>query len=137
MLESDYALQLEKMTFAPTAGFMKGFIDLIFEHDGKFYLVDWKSNYLGPTFESYKDKSLVEAMHEHLYTFQYHLYTLALYQYLKQHKPDFNYSSDFGGVFYIFLRGTGDSQNPANGIYQGYPSLELIERMGRALIPGF
>jgi exodeoxyribonuclease V beta subunit len=136
-LEADYSTQLEKLTFAPAAGFMKGFIDLIFEHDGKFYLVDWKSNYLGPTFESYKDDSLVKSMHEHLYTLQYHLYTLALYQYLRQHKPDFNYSSDFGGVFYIFLRGAGDPQNPANGVYQGYPSFEMIERMGLALIPDF
>lgn len=136
-LAADYTTQLEKLTFAPTAGFMKGFIDLIFEHAGKFYLVDWKSNYLGSTFESYKVDSLVKAMHEHLYTLQYHLYTLALYQYLRQHKPDFKYATDFGGVFYIFLRGTGDPQNSANGVYQGYPSLKLIERMGQALIPDF
>jgi exodeoxyribonuclease V beta subunit len=76
-------------------------------------------------------------MHEHLYTLQYHLYTLALYLYLRQHKPDFNYSTDFGGVFYIFLRGVGNPQNPVSGIYQGYPSLKLIERMGQALIPDF
>ena len=136
-LETVYTTQLEKLTFSPTAGFMKGFIDLVFEYSGKFYLVDWKSNYLGPNLESYKDDSIVKAMHEHLYTLQYHLYTLALYQYLRQHKPDFNYSTDFGGVFYIFLRGTGDPQNPASGVYPGCPSLKLIERMGRALIPGF
>jgi exodeoxyribonuclease V beta subunit len=136
-LEADYTAQLEKLTFAPTAGFIKGFIDLIFEHDGKFYLVDWKSNYLGPTFESYTDDSLVKAMHGHHYTVQYHLYTLALYQYLRQHKPDFNYSADFGGVFYIFLRGTGNPQNPASGVHSGYPPLKLIERMGQALIPDF
>ena len=136
-LEADYTTQLEKLTFAPTAGFMKGYIDLIFEHDGKFYLVDWKSNYLGPTFESYNGNSLIKAMHAHLYTLQYHLYTLALYLYLRHHKPDFNYGADFGGVFYFFLRGAGNPGNPTSGLYQGYPSLKLIARMGQALVPGF
>jgi exodeoxyribonuclease V beta subunit len=137
VLEAEFTAQLGRLTFAPTSGYMKGFIDLIFEHAGKFYLVDWKSNYLGSTFESYNDDSLAKTMHEHLYTLQYHLYTLALFQYLRQHKPDFNYNADFGGVFYIFIRGTGNPQNPASGVYQGKPSLKLIERMGRALIPEF
>jgi exodeoxyribonuclease V beta subunit len=137
VLEAESTAQLGRLTFAPTSGYMKGFIDLIFEHAGKFYLVDWKSNYLGSTFESYNDDSLAKTMHEHLYTLQYHLYTLALFQYLRQHKPDFNYNADFGGVFYIFIRGTGNPQNPASGVYQGKPSLKLIERMGRALIPEF
>jgi exodeoxyribonuclease V beta subunit len=136
-METDYPVQLEKLTFAPTAGFMKGFIDMIFQHDGKFYLVDWKSNYLGSTFESYNKLSLIKTMQENFYTLQYHLYTLALYQYLRQHKSDFNYDTDFGGVFYIFIRGVGDTQDPTCGVYQGFPALTLINRLGQALIPDF
>jgi exodeoxyribonuclease V beta subunit len=137
VLASDYRAQLGKLTFAPTDGFMKGFIDMIFEHDGQFYLVDWKSNHLGTGLEKYNPKSLNKAMHEHVYTLQYHLYTLALHQYLRQQKPDYDYSTDFGGVFYIFLRGVGEPQNPSNGVYHGLPPLKLIQRMGHALIPGF
>jgi exodeoxyribonuclease V beta subunit len=136
-LKPDYPTQLDKLMFAPTNGFMKGFIDMLFQRDGKYYLVDWKSNYLGSNFESYHQESLNQTMNENLYTLQYHLYTLALYQYLRQHKPDFNYNTDFGGVYYIFLRGAGDPHNPTSGVYQGYPSLAFIKRMGQALIPDF
>jgi len=136
-LEPDYPAQLDKLMFAPTNGFMKGFIDMLFQRDGKYYLLDWKSNYLGSNFESYHQESLNQTMNENLYTLQYHLYTLALYQYLRQHKPDFNYNTDFGGVYYIFLRGAGDPHNPTSGVYQGFPSLAFMKRMGQALIPDF
>ena len=116
---------------------MKGFIDMLFHRDGRYYLVDWKSNYLGSDFKNYHPESLNQTMNENLYTLQYHLYTLALYQYLRQNKPDFNYNTDFGGVYYIFLRGAGDPDNPASGVYQDYPPLAFIQRMGQALIPNF
>ena len=136
-LKFEYPTQLEKLTFAPTAGFMKGYIDMLFQHNGKFYLVDWKSNYLGPTYECYSREALIKTMHENLYTLQYHLYTLALYQYLRQHQPDFNYNADFGGVYYIFIRGAGDPHNPTCGVYPDFPPLTLIKRLGQALIPNF
>jgi len=133
----DYHGQLEKLVFSPTAGFMKGFIDLVFQHDGKFYLVDWKSNYLGPSVESYNPASLAESMKENLYTLQYHLYTLALYQLLRLRMPAFDYETDFGGVFYIFIRGVGDPRDPHSGVFQDFPRLALINRLGEALIPDF
>jgi exodeoxyribonuclease V beta subunit len=133
----NYPAKLGKLTFAPAAGFMKGFIDLVFQHEGKFYLVDWKSNYLGSTFESYADESLVKTMEDNLYILQYHLYTLALYQYLRRRIPDFSYDTDFGGVYYIFLRGTGVPQGLPNGIFSDCPAQSLINRLGQALIPDF
>jgi exodeoxyribonuclease V beta subunit len=133
----NYPAKLGKLTFAPTAGFMKGFIDLVFQHEGKFYLVDWKSNYLGSTFGSYADEALIKTMEDNLYILQYHLYTLALYQYLRRRKPDFNYETDFGGVYYIFIRGTGGPQGLPNGIFRDYPAQSLINRLGQALIPNF
>ena len=106
-------------------------------YKGKFYIVDWKSNLIGRDTNHYKKENLIPIMQNDYYILQYHLYILALHKYLKNRLPTYDYEKDFGGVFYIFLRGTGDPQNPARGVYQGHPSLELIERMGQALIPGF
>jgi len=133
----NYPAQLGKLVFAPTAGYMKGFIDLVFHHQGKFYIVDWKSNYLGSNRESYSKESLIKAMEENLYILQYHLYTLAVCQYLRRRKPDFDYDSDFGGVFFIFLRGVDETREPARGVFDDSPPLNLIHRLGEALIPGF
>jgi exodeoxyribonuclease V beta subunit len=133
----EYPAQLEKLIFAPTAGFMKGFIDLVFHHQGKFYIIDWKSNYLGSTRESYTKESLIKAIEENLYFLQYHLYTLALCQYLRRRKPDFNYDTDFGGVFYIFIRGVDVTLNSTSGVFDDFPPRTLIDRLGEALIPDF
>ena len=128
---------LGKLIFSPAAGFMKGYIDLIFQHQKRFYLVDWKSNYLGATIDSYHTDAVVQTMQENYYILQYHLYVLALCQYLQQHKPDFRYASDFGGVFYLFIRGMDRRRGPRFGIYHDWPQPELVNALGKALIPGF
>ena len=76
-------------------------------------------------------------MVENLYILQYHLYTLAVYQYLRLRKPNFNYDSDFGGVYYIFIRGVDSNPRSMTGIFYDLPSLNLISAMGKDLIPGF
>ncbi|MEA3547267.1 MAG: exodeoxyribonuclease V subunit beta, partial [Thermodesulfobacteriota bacterium] len=87
------------------AGFLKGFIDLVFEADNRYYLVDWKSNYLGATIEDYNQERLQEVMEREQYILQYHLYTVALHQYLGSRLTEYRYDDHFGGVFYLFLRG--------------------------------
>jgi len=65
---------LEKLTFRPSEGFMKGYIDLVFRKSDKYYLVDWKSNYLGNNIEDYSKDSIDEIMNRDLYVLQYLLY---------------------------------------------------------------
>ena len=132
-----FADSLEELTFAPSEGFMKGYIDLIFKFENRFYLLDWKSNFLGDGIEDYHFSKLRKTMAQELYFLQYHLYTLALYQYLRQHEPDFEYNSDFGGVFYIFLRGVDPKFGPEFGVYHDIPKADLINVLGSALIPEF
>ncbi len=129
--------RLKKLTFAPAAGFMKGYIDLVFEFRGRYYLVDWKSNHLGSTSADYDQNSLAETMRTDYYTLQYHIYTLALQQYLKLRKPDFRYRDHFGGVFYIFLRGVDDALGPMYGVFFDFPAADLMQALGRKLIPGY
>ncbi len=133
----NFPLLLEKLAFNPVAGFMKGYIDLIFQHRQRFYLVDWKSNYLGATIDSYRADAIRQTMQESYYILQYHLYVLALCQYLRQRNPDFRYESDFGGVFYLFIRGVDRRRGPQFGIYADCPQAALINALGKALIPGF
>ena len=99
--------------------------------------MDWKSNHLGSTPENYTPHSLEGVMAENLYFLQYHLYTLALYQLLRQRKSNFDYETEFGGVFYIFFRGVAETPHGTCGIFEDRPPLELINRLGKALIPGY
>ncbi|MEE4263146.1 MAG: exodeoxyribonuclease V subunit beta [Desulfobacteraceae bacterium] len=132
-----FPARLENLSFAPSVGFMKGFIDLVFRHQGRFYLLDWKSNYLGPTPEHYDQSSLQKAMDAHYYILQYHIYTLALHQYLRYQQPGYSYEKDFGGVFYIFLRGVNELRGPEQGVFYDRPEPALIHSLGQTLIPGY
>jgi exodeoxyribonuclease V beta subunit len=128
---------LEKLEFRPLRGFMKGYIDLVFQHEGRFYLVDWKSNYLGATLNDYDQTRLSQTMQTDLYTLQYYLYTLALHQHLRYRKSGYRYEDHFGGIFYIFIRGVDNTRSPDTGIFYDLPAPELIHRLGKTLIPDY
>jgi len=105
-------------------GLMTGFIDLIFEHNGKFYILDWKSNHLGNNIESYNEAGMEEAMTGSNYHLQYLIYTVAMKRYLAQKIINFDYDKHFGGVIYVFLRGVRWTGN--TGIYYKKPSAKYI-----------
>jgi exodeoxyribonuclease V beta subunit len=132
-----FPAHLENLSFAPSVGFMKGYIDMVFRHQGRFYLLDWKSNYLGPTPGHYDQSSLQTAMDTHYYFLQYHIYTLALHQYLRYQQPDYSYENDFGGVFYIFLRGVNELKGADCGVFYDLPDPALIHSLGQTLIPEY
>ena len=106
-------------------GIMNGKIDLFFEHDGKYYILDWKSNFLGNSLDFYDTKHVTDAMYENNYNLQYLIYTVALTKYLKLRKPDFDYDTHFGGVIYLFLRGV--RAGGQTGIYFTKPAKQLIK----------
>ena len=126
--------QLNRLTFSPARGFMKGFIDLVFEYQDKFYLVDWKSNYLGSHAENYHHDRLIEAMSTGYYFLQYHLYCFALHLYLKSRLPEYDYETHFGGVFYVFLRGVEQNFGPDHGIFYDLPRSALIKNFTETLL---
>jgi len=129
--------QLGRLTFSPARGFMKGFIDLIFEYNGRFYLADWKSNYLGPQTSDYRQDRLLDAIYSGYYFLQYHLYCLALHLYLENRMAGYSYDEHFGGVFYVFLRGVKKDLGPGHGIFFDRPPAGLIENFAREMIPGY
>jgi exodeoxyribonuclease V beta subunit len=123
------------LRFEPRRGMLKGFIDLVVMHEGRFFILDWKSNHLGPHAGSYAPEALAAAMRQHHYGLQYSLYTLALHRYLSLRLPDYDYDTHFGGVFYIFLRGVDPAQ-PGRGILHARPARESIEELSLSLSGG-
>ena len=124
---------LDRLNFAPMHGYLKGYVDTIFFHDRRYYLVDWKSNHLGDTPEAYTADRLAHAMAEAYYFLQYHLYVVALDQLLRTRVPDYLYEQHFGGVYYLFLRGI---QGPTNGIFHSVPDPGLVKDLRELFIGG-
>ena len=116
-----------------TQGYVKGFIDLVFEAEGRFYLVDYKSNWLGGSLEDYAQERLPSAMEEHLYTFQYLTYAIAVHRMLQQRIPGYDYDRHFGGVRYLFLRGIRPEAGLQSGIFATRPARGLIEEFDELL----
>lgn len=116
------------LDFMQVRGMLKGFIDLVFRHQGRYYLLDYKSNWLGEDSAAYTQQAMASAMQAHRYDLQYQLYTLALHRYLRHRISDYDYERHFGGVIYLFLRGV-DGEDPQQGIYATRPDGELIALM--------
>ena len=126
-LKAHHHLPSEPLQFEQIQGMVRGSIDLVFRHNGKYYLVDYKSNFLGSTLADYNQEVLKkEMLHSH-YDWQYLIYTLALHRYLQSVVPHYDYARDFGGVFYLFLRGMNGE--PQSGVFYDRPSVELITEL--------
>ena len=126
-LKAHHHLPSEPLQFEQIQGMVRGSIDLVFRHNGKYYLVDYKSNFLGSTLADYNEDELKkEMLHSH-YDWQYLIYTLALHRYLQSVVPKYDYARDFGGVFYLFLRGMNGK--PQSGVFYDRPSVELITEL--------
>ncbi|WP_149088539.1 exodeoxyribonuclease V subunit beta [Pseudomonas prosekii] len=109
-------------------GMFKGFIDLTFEHEGRYYVADYKSNWLGVDDAAYTEQAMEQSILDNRYDLQYVLYLLALHRQLKARLPDYDYDRHIGGALYLFLRGT---RAASQGVYFARPPRELIERLDR------
>jgi len=126
----------EGLGFEPMRGLMHGFIDLVFRREGRFYLVDYKSNRLGDRLTAYGHDGLRIAIRRHRYDLQYLIYTLALHRFLGWRLSDYDYRTHFGGVYYLFLRGMRPHSGPRYGVWYDRPSCALIEALDRLFTDG-
>tara|TARA_B100002049_G_scaffold119121_1_gene88038 strand:+ start:14794 stop:18483 length:3690 start_codon:yes stop_codon:yes gene_type:complete len=108
-------------------GLMQGFIDLVVEADGAYYILDYKTNRLGDTASAYAPAALSQAMSRSHYDLQYLIYTVALHRHLARCIADYDPSVHLGGVQYLFVRAM-DGQTTA-GIYHDRPPLALIDAL--------
>jgi exodeoxyribonuclease V beta subunit len=109
-------------------GYLTGFVDLFCEHRGRYYIVDYKTNYLGDLASDYAPDNLVRAMEAHNYGLQYWIYTLVLHRHLTQVLPGYTYEDRFGGVMYLFVRGMEPSR-PGSGVYFSLPGKRILDRL--------
>ncbi|QCI20006.1 exodeoxyribonuclease V subunit beta [Buchnera aphidicola (Brevicoryne brassicae)] len=116
-----------KIFFNPVSGILKGFIDLVFFWNHKYYIIDYKSNWLGKNESFYSYEYIKKEIIKKRYDIQYQIYTIAINQYLKTKIKNYDYKTHFGGIFYIFLRGIKNKKN--NGIFYIFPDNLLIEEL--------
>ena len=107
-------------------GMLKGFMDLVFEHQGRYYVADYKSNWLGADDAAYTPAAMRAAILHARYELQYVLYLLALHRLLKSRLADYDYERNVGGAVYIFLRGV---HAPSQGLHFERPPRALIEAL--------
>ncbi len=120
---------INKPTFQPLthkqmSGFLTGFIDLICEYGGRYYVMDYKTNSL----PDYRTDTLTHAMREHNYGLQYWLYCVVLHRYLQNRLANYSFATHFGGVRYLFVRGM-EPDIPMSGVFQDSPDLPTIEAL--------
>ncbi|TAH03428.1 MAG: hypothetical protein EAZ15_03135 [Sphingobacteriales bacterium] len=127
----DENIEISLNTGSNLEGVMNGKIDLFFEHQGKYYVLDWKSNFLGDSIENYKNAALNQAMNQNNYHLQYLIYTLACKKYLESRLPNFDYETQFGGVIYVFVRGVREGLD--DGIFVNKPSEQKIHLLAKIL----
>ena len=114
------ALQAQQLN-----GLLTGFMDIVFEHQGRYYVLDYKSNKL----PDYSQDSITSSMLSHRYDVQYTLYILAVHRLLKSRLKNYNYEQHVGGAIYLYLRGIDQA---GQGCYVNKPSYELIHALDEA-----
>jgi len=123
---ADYADAIAALDFLPLRGLLTGAIDLVARHDGRWYLLDYKSNHIGDSVDDYALSPMTHAMTAHHYVLQYHLYLVALHRFLRARQPAYDYDRHVGGVGYLFVRGL-DVTHPGAGVFVDRPPRARIE----------
>ncbi|XRX42726.1 MAG: exodeoxyribonuclease V subunit beta [Buchnera aphidicola (Eriosoma harunire)] len=123
---------LPQLNFKNKKGFITGFIDLIFEWNQKYYILDYKSNWLGINNQNYTIENINKIIMDYRYDIQYQIYSIALHRYLKNKINNYTYSKHFGGVFYFFIR-AADELDKNNGVFYKYNSKKLIHTLNNII----
>ncbi|HEY0196953.1 MAG TPA: UvrD-helicase domain-containing protein [Rhodanobacter sp.] len=111
-------------------GMLTGFADLIVQWDGRFHVLDYKTNWLGAHLRDYQGASLAAAMSEHHYPLQALLYTVALHRYLRQRMDGYMAERHLGESWYLFVRALG--LEAGLGVWRHRWPVALIEALDDA-----
>lgn len=130
-LFEEYQIYIPALNTAESARFLNGSIDLVYVYDGKYYIADYKSNFLGEDLEDYSKEAIAQNMSQSSYWLQASLYLVVLHRYLKQRLRNYDISHHLGGASYLYLRGMGG--DPNYGVYHWQPSVEFIARLDAIL----
>jgi exodeoxyribonuclease V beta subunit len=126
-----YAEHAARLDAKAVDGYLKGYIDLVFRDGERYYILDWKSNWLGPDAAAYSPATLDAAMRSADYYLQGALYAAALRRNMAVRWPEWDYEKHFGGLYYVFLRGVDGS--PGHGVVHFRPEESLLDGVEEAL----
>ncbi|WP_343155080.1 exodeoxyribonuclease V subunit beta [Buchnera aphidicola (Kurisakia onigurumii)] len=96
---------ISKLYFDPISGILHGFIDLIIKIKNKYFIIEYKSDWLGEEYKNYNINNMQKSIFLNKYDLQCNIYILGLHRYLQQRIKTYNFKKNFGGFFYLFLRG--------------------------------
>ena len=113
----------------PLHGFLRGYVDLVVEHEGRWYILDYKSNWLGPAPADYGPEALADAIRAGGYPLQYLIYLVALHRYLATRLPGYDYERHVGGAFYLFVRGIDPAAGMRRGVYFDRPTAACLHAL--------
>ncbi len=111
-------------------GMLKGFADLVFEHEGRYWVLDYKSNALGTGDAAYHAQALANGMAAHRYDIQGAIYMLALHRLLRSRLGEaYDPATQLGGALFFFLRGIANTQT--RGCHWIAPDIALLDAMDK------
>ena len=115
-------------------GMLKGYADLVFEHAGRYWVLDYKSNALGRDDNAYHEAAMATGMAAHRYEVQAAIYQLALHRLLRNRLgAAYDPMQHLGGAVFLFLRGIA---NPTRGCYLMPPSVPLLDALDELMAAG-
>ena len=112
--------------------YLRGEIDHLYQHGGRYYILDYKSNHLGDNPAAYNAAALKQAMDDHHYWLQAAIYQVALHRLLQTRLPDYDPETHLGGVEYLYLRGVNSADRTNGGLGHRYPT-DFILALDREL----
>lgn len=122
-----HGITIPQINRAEAVRYLVGTIDLVYQHQGMFYVADYKSNFLGASYRDYATEDLHKSMGQNSYYLQAIIYAVALHRYLKTRLSNYSISEHLGGSTYLFLRGM--KSNHENGVFHWKPSEDLVLAM--------
>ena len=132
-LQSLAPVPLQPVSGFGFSGLITGVIDLVFEYRGRYYLADYKSNFLGASLEDYQPAQLEQAMLDRRYDLQSLVYSVALHRYLGHRLADYDYDRHFGGSYYLFLRAMRPPHGNRQGIHFHRPPRQVLQALDSLL----
>ena len=116
-LTDGYPASVRQLSFSPMAGYLRGYIDLVFEHQGRTYVVDYKSTSVSDSIAGFSPERIAHAVASNHYALQTVLYSLVVHRYLRWRKSEYDYDRDFGGTLVVFLRGVCPTRPPGHSVH--------------------
>ena len=117
-------------------GFLVGSMDLVVRRpDGKFVIVDYKTDQLAGSDRPYSPAAMSEAMERQHYVMQALVYSVALHRFLTRTLEGYEPTKHLGGCGYYFVRVVGDPKAaPEDGFFSWDLSPDAVALASKAMV---